>query len=115
MQSFTTAQCNALPVYTGANESAVIGLTDSRGGTTRTYQVAKLADDKCWMLDNLKLGSTTGVINLTSSDTNLTTKTSFTLPQLVVAGSESSDIPYAYGPVTGDTGSGATNYGYLYN
>ena len=118
MQTFTASQCNNLPVYTGSNESAVITLSDNRGGTERTYQVAKLADNNCWMLNNLKLGSTTGTITLTPADTN--TASNFTLPQLYsYSGTSSSyrsyDTPYAYGPVPGDTGSGATNYGYLYN
>lgn len=116
MQTFTSASCTALSVYTGSNESAIVSLTDSRGGTTRTYKVAKLADNKCWMLDNLKLGSTTGSITLTPSDSNVATN--FTLPQLY-SGTSSSyrsyDNPQAYGPVPGDTGSNETNYGYLYN
>ena len=68
------------------------------------------------MLNNLKLGSTTGTITLTPADTN--TASNFTLPQLYSGTSNSYisyDTPYAYGPVPGDTGSGATNYGYLYN
>ena len=116
MQTFTSTNCAALSVYNGSNESAIISLTDSRGGTTRTYKVAKLADNKCWMLDNLKLGSTTGSITLTPSDSNVATN--FTLPQLY-SGSDGSyasyDNPQAFGPVPGDTGSGETNYGYLYN
>lgn len=116
MQSFSSAQCSALPTFTGSNSEAVVQLTDSRGGTTRTYDVAKLADNNCWMLNNLKLGSTSGAITLTPADSNVASN--FTLPQLY-GGTDSaqrdSDNPKTYGPVTGDTGSGATNYGYLYN
>ncbi len=72
------------------------------------------------MLTNLKLGSTTGPITLTPADSNVAS--SFTLPQVKTTGSIASsgagngyDTPYAYGPVPGDTGSGVTNYGYLYN
>lgn len=115
MQSFTSARCQVLPVYTGSNTGAIINLTDNRGGLNRIYRVAKLADNKCWMLDNLKLGSASGSIQLTNSDTDLTNKTSFTLPQLVISGAHSVDVPIVNGPVPGDTGSGATNYGYLYN
>ena len=45
-------------------------LTDSRDGTT--YKVAKLADNKCWMLDNLALDLTnsTTMAALTPSNTN---------------------------------------------
>jgi uncharacterized protein (TIGR02145 family)/LPXTG-motif cell wall-anchored protein len=123
MQSFTTSDCTALPTYTGANEEAVIELTDSRGGSTQTYQVAKLADGNCWMLTNLKLGSTTSSITLTPSDTNIASN--LTLPPLSTATFEDEpdeatinhyyDDPIAFGPVPGDTGSGSTNYGYLYN
>lgn len=116
MQTFTQAQCSALPTYTGSNDEALRSLTDSRGGTTRTYRIAKLADGNCWMVDNLKLGSTSGTITLTPTDTNIATN--FTLPQLY-AGTDSAyrsyDTPFTYGPVPGDTGAGITNYGYLYN
>lgn len=113
IQNVTSAQCQALPEFTGSNTSAVRTVTDNRGGTTRTYEIAKLADGKCWMLTNLKLGSTTGAITLTPADSNVASN--FTLPQLTTGGNAEYDLPRAYGPVPGDTGSGATNYGYLYN
>lgn len=113
IQDVTSAQCAALPTFTGTNDDAIRAVTDNRGGTTRTYRIAKLADNKCWMLDNLKLGSTTGTITLTSVDSNVSSN--FVLPQLTTSGSADYDNPRAYGPVPGDTGSGATNYGYLYN
>ena len=52
------------------------------------------------------------------ADTDLDTKTSFLLPELYDGQSwdyYSHDAAHAYGPVPGDAGSGATNYGYLYN
>ncbi len=115
MQSFTLANCTALTTFTGANTTAIIGLTDSRGGTTRTYQVAKLADNKCWMLTNLKLGSTTATTTLTSSDSNVASN--FILPQVIPGTSADAqyDSARAFGPVPGDTSAGETNYGYLYN
>lgn len=121
MQSFTPQQCDALATYTGSNEEAVIELTDSRGGTTQTYQVAKLADGNCWMLQNLKLGSTTSTMTLTPSDTNIASN--LTLPQITdnppMDTQEDQDnlfdTPFVFGPVPGDTDSGETNYGYLYN
>lgn len=122
MQTFTPAMCASLTTYTGANEEAVIELTDSRGGAVRTYQIAKLADDNCWMLNNLRLGSTTSATTLTPSDSDVASN--FTLPQLndgtrtrdtSTNPGNDYDTPYAYGPVPGDTSSGATNYGYLYN
>lgn len=114
MQSITSSSCAALPVYDGTNSTAIRTLTDSRGGTVRNYRIAKLADNKCWMLDNLKLGFTATTIALTPADTDISNN--FTLP--VLFGSGGSTTAYfarAYGPVPGDTGSGATNYGYLYN
>ncbi len=113
MQAFTSSQCSALAVYTGSNPSAILSLTDSRGGTTSTYEIAKLADGNCWMLTNLKLGSTTGPITLTPADSNVASN--FTLPQLATSGVTDYDSPQAIGPIPGDTSSGATNYGYLYN
>ena len=60
------------------------------------------------MLDNLKLGSTSSPLTLTSADTNIASN--FILPQLTTTGTPDFDNPAAYGPVPG-----ATNYGYLYN
>ena len=115
IQSVTPAQCQALPVFDGSNSSAVRTVTDARGGPTRSYEIAKLADGKRWMLTNLKLGSTSGSITLTPAASDV--ESNFTLPQLTTGGTAQYDIPGAYGPLTsvGDTGSGATNYGFLYN
>lgn len=112
MQSFTAGDCTSLDVYDGTNEDAVITLSDPRGDG-QTYQVAKLADNNCWMLDNLKLGSVTDTLTLTSSDTDVADD--FILPQAVTTGTADYDNPGVYGPVPGDTGVGETNYGYLYN
>ena len=112
IQNVTSAQCAALPVYNGSNNSAVRTVTDSRG-TTRTYRIAKLADNKCWMLDNLRLGSTSGTTTLTPANSNIASN--FTLPPVVGDSAASVDAPRVYGPVPGDTSSGATNYGWLYN
>ena len=46
--------------------------------TVQTYYVAKLADGKCWMLDNLRLGGTSSVA-LTSTDSNVRSA-GYTLP-----------------------------------
>ena len=117
MQTMTQDYCtNSTTIYDGTNEDAILTLADNRGTTPadyRTYRIAKLADNKCWMLDNLKLGSTSGTTTLTSADSNVSSN--FTLPQVQTGGSASYDTPTVSGPVPGDTGSGATNYGYLYN
>ncbi|MCL1876517.1 fibrobacter succinogenes major paralogous domain-containing protein [Candidatus Saccharibacteria bacterium] len=80
------------------------------------YVVCKLQDGHVWMLNNLKLGSTTGTTPLTPANTNIASN--WTLPQ--VRGAQTPvafDIPYAY-----DTAPSATNniaddtfYGYYYN
>lgn len=117
MLSMTTSYCtNRMTIYDGTNPEAILNLQDTRGVTTadhQTYQVAKLGDGNCWMLNNLKLGSTTQPLTLTPADSNVASN--FTLPALTTGGSLEYDNPRAYGPVPGDTGSGATSYGYLYN
>lgn len=121
IQNVTSAQCAALPTFTGSNTTAIRTVTDARGGTTRTYEIAKLADGKCWMLTNLKLGSTTGAITLTPADSNVASN--FILPQVVATKTTDTstnpgndyDTAYVIGPVSDDTGAGSTNYGYLYN
>ena len=113
MQEFSQLQCNEMKLFNGTNEDVLVNGTDRRGGIPVVYQIGKLADNNCWMLNNLKLGSTGGAITLTDEYTNLNTKTSYVLPKLTMT---NSSYPAAiYGPIPGDTGAGKTNYGYLYN
>lgn len=112
MQTFTPSDCNNLDIYDGTNEEAILTLNDPRG-EGQDYRIAKLADNQCWMLDNLKLGSTEDTLTLTPSDSNVASN--FTLPQVTTTGTPDYDNPGVYGPVPGDTGANATNYGYLYN
>ena len=68
MQTMTIANCPTTP-------TAVI---DGRDGNT--YNVAKLADDNCWMVSNLKLGKGNGeIITLDSTDSDLPSGTTFDL------------------------------------
>lgn len=66
--------CNTLirdPGDGTANLTSVTALTDSRDGNT--YAVAKLADGKCWTIENLRLAdkdSNNNYINLSSSNTH---------------------------------------------
>ncbi len=60
MQTFTTQMCAAMP------QEQTYTLTDARDNTM--YAVAKLKDGKCWMLQNLKLGSKSDNIALTTAD-----------------------------------------------
>jgi uncharacterized protein (TIGR02145 family) len=77
------------------------------------------------MITNLKLGATADTMLLTDQDTDLNTKSQFTLPRLYSG--NSSTTPYAFGPITGDASGEAggpisnaaiasdTFYGYFYN
>ena len=49
-------------------QNAVIALTDIRDGNT--YAVAKLADDQCWMMENLRLDLSAPNLSISSFDTN---------------------------------------------
>ncbi|MBR3270232.1 hypothetical protein IKG07_03235 [Candidatus Saccharibacteria bacterium] len=82
------------------------------------YTVAKLADDRIWMADNLNLGATALTENLTKLNTNLeTTIDAATFNSWKYA----SSIPDTYtAPVMAYTGGGidstsGTKYGMLYN
>ncbi len=69
MQEISPAIAANTPVGTSTT------LTDSRGGVTKSYTIAKLADNKVWMTSNLDLpGGTT----ITSNDSDVATN--FTLP-----------------------------------
>ena len=46
MQTFTSANCSSMTV------GQTVSLTDTRNG--QTYRVRKMADNKCWMIDNMK-------------------------------------------------------------
>ena len=58
-QSKVASVCNSLttaPTDGTANLTSVSALTDQRDNNT--YAIAKLADDNCWMIENLRLEST---------------------------------------------------------
>ena len=63
MQNFGNSQCSALQVGT------VFALTDTRDNNT--YAVAKLADNHCWMIENLRL--IPSAVTFSDSNTNLPT------------------------------------------
>ena len=89
-------------------------LTDSRDN--QTYTVAKLADGNWWLLDNLRLGSTS-TIALTPSDTNIASD--WTLPAGITSGFNSytaAQINVAYKDITTTSyGSGSGKIGVYYN
>jgi uncharacterized protein (TIGR02145 family) len=59
---------------TTAPINTTVTLVDSRDGNT--YRVRKLADGKCWMIDNLRITNKT----ITSDDSNLSEGESYTIP-----------------------------------
>jgi uncharacterized protein (TIGR02145 family) len=65
MQSFTHAECLALPIYdrNNPNSAASILSTVTRRDerNNQFYTIRRLQDGKCWMIDNLKLEL--GVVN----------------------------------------------------
>ncbi|MDR2063787.1 MAG: IPT/TIG domain-containing protein [Candidatus Nomurabacteria bacterium] len=113
MQGMSTEYCKTMPVYDTANPNAAstLTLTDTRDG--QEYMVRKLADGNCWMINNLKLGSTTGTTALSPSNTNISQ--AWTLPQISI-GSASFTEPkvMAYSPQSSDLND-PTFYGYHYN
>ena len=75
--SIANANCMQKMTPSDCTTTAKI-VTDSRDGST--YLVQRLSDNKCWMLDNLRLGSTSK-ITLYPSNTNLPDSvTSWDLP-----------------------------------
>ena len=82
MQTFTDEVCQTKMVQTAYDNNGkpimsqtnnVIALEDIRDGNV--YAVAKLADNKCWMIENLRLGNkkvdgTTPTATLTAENTN---------------------------------------------
>ena len=71
------------PLYIQNLDSSVCSstaklVTDIRDN--QQYLVKRLADGKCWMIDDLRLGSEPLSQGLSSSNTNISSTTSFTLP-----------------------------------
>ena len=89
-------------------------LTDSRDN--QSYTIAKLADGRWWMIDNLNLGATTLSEDLNSANTNLSA--TITIRDFSsykkTSGTGSYDIP-EYIPVSGIDSTSQTPYGTLYN
>lgn len=60
MQTFTTAECSLMSV------GDIVALPDTRDGNV--YTISKLKDNKCWMIENLRLNPATATI--TAANTN---------------------------------------------
>ena len=95
MQELTSALCASAGydfTNNGVNSNNTITLTDTRNN--QDYNVRKLADGNCWMINNLKLGSLAESIELTPQDTNITQN--WTLPQIDNTSSFDYEIPHVY-------------------
>ncbi|MBQ3441492.1 hypothetical protein IJG27_04290, partial [Candidatus Saccharibacteria bacterium] len=107
MQDFDTSKLCDASTTSGT-------LTDSRD--SQEYTVAKLADSKWWMLDNLRLGSTS-TIALTPANTNIASN--FTLPASISSGFNSFTVAQINTASKDQTitsyGSGSGKIGVYYN
>jgi uncharacterized protein (TIGR02145 family) len=99
-------------------QGQVIVLNDPRGNSDspngQKYRVKKMPDGNIWMIDNLKLGSTTSTTALTPADTNITTN--YTLPIIGVNNNvDLKSFEYCASNGKAWTGGSFTGCGYLYN
>jgi uncharacterized protein (TIGR02145 family) len=72
MQEMTPAICDSMDLYSS------LKLRDDRGTTSQYYRVRKMPDNRCWMIDNLKLELYTGM-QLKPVDTDVQANTTVTL------------------------------------
>lgn len=112
LQDVTPAISRNTTIGTTAN------LIDVRDG--QTYKVAKLADNRLWMLDNLRLGATTLAQPLSTANTNMSPSVAFTLPASSSSGFSTFTTPlinttYANTVATTTYGSGSNKMGTYFN
>jgi len=90
-------------------------VVDSRDG--EEYYIAKLADNNCWLLDNLRLDPATLSVALTPENTNMDANTPFTLPSSSNSGDSYTvaKINTASKDVISSYGSGTNKIGVYYN
>ena len=80
------------------------------------YTIQRLADGKCWMIDNLDLGRTELTVDLTSSNTNLTdTVTASTFNGWKKTSGSASYTSGEFIPINGYDPTSKTPYSTLYN
>ena len=75
------------------------------------YLIQKLADNRCWMLDNLRLDSATLLTSLSIDNTNLDPGTPFTLPASTTHGFGSNSAGYVTPQVNTDYKNALLSYG----
>ena len=82
----------------------------------QTYYIKRLSDGKCWMVDNLNLGAVNFYVNLTSSNTNLSTTIPYsTFNGWKVTSSASTYDTGEFMVLSGTDSTTGTAYGTLYN
>ena len=64
--SLTPVSYNSSTGTINATLASVTALTDTRDN--QTYAVARLADDKCWIIENLRFGGTSAAVNETNTN-----------------------------------------------
>ncbi len=117
------ATLTATGLFSGPN---IQNLSDANCTTTaslaidtrdeRIYQVKRLEDGRCWMMENLDLGRTALSADLTSANTNLTTIVSYsTFNSWARENGSWSTTTGDYIPVTGTDSVSNVPYGTLYN
>jgi uncharacterized protein (TIGR02145 family) len=74
------------------NENETLTLTDKRNN--QNYTIRKLADNNCWMINNLSISD----ITLTPGDTN--TISDWALPKAKISGVASQNDKQIWGPIT---------------
>ena len=109
MQNLNASQCT----------TTATTVKDSRDG--QAYRIQRLADGKCWMLDNLNLGVNSLTTDLTSSNSNLST----TVTASTFNGWRKTNSTFSYNtnvntagqfiPQRGRDPQSGTGYGALYN
>jgi uncharacterized protein (TIGR02145 family) len=119
--SMQTFGANATACKASMQQGQVIVLNDTRGNSDspngQKYRVKKMPDGYVWMIDNLKLGSTTNTTVLTPVDTNITSN--FTLSKIdnSTANSDPTSTTYcsSSGLVNTHNPGNTTGCGYLYD
>lgn len=86
--SLTTMQGMTATICKNASVGATATLTDTRDNNT--YTIAKLADNKCWMTQNLR------IVNKPISSTSSDVSSSFTIPASNISGFSSATTANAY-------------------
>lgn len=112
MQQMTSDFCTEMSVYPDSTPSRpnTLELTDTRN--QQVYRIRKLADNNCWMIDNIRIDDFT----LAPEDSNVPDD-SFTLPPAATSGASNQTQPQVWDPGGAENGTpgSASNYGYFYN